>query len=89
MEFTYGLFNVDASGRDCNAFRCPLQKPIAARPVGQNFPNLIEFPKYNCQIHEGPVLSQSYPTTFLLLQVFTRFDSTDTQYRKFYCRPIV
>ena len=38
MEFIYGLFNLDASGRDCNALRFPLQKPIVARPVGQDVP---------------------------------------------------
>jgi len=67
MEFVYGLFNVDASGWDCNALRFSLQKSIVARPVGQDVPHLIGFPKYNCQIHKGPVLSQINPTMFLLL----------------------
>ena len=68
MEFIYGLFNVDTSGLDCNALRFPRQKPIVARSIGQDLPNFIRFPKYNCQIHKGPVLSQINPTIFLILQ---------------------
>ena len=68
MEFIYGLFNLDASGRDCNALRFPLQKPIVARTVGQDVPHCTGIPTYNCQNHKGPVLSQINPTMFLLLQ---------------------
>jgi len=57
MEFIYGLFNVDASGRECSALRFPLQKPIVARPVGQDVLHLVGFPKYNWQMRNDPVVS--------------------------------